>query len=65
MSHDISQYRPLKGFEAERSVIFPSSESLRWFVRMNREELVEAGALMRPSGRWLVSPDLIDGVVTS
>jgi hypothetical protein len=47
-------------YRAGRAHIFPSQESFRWFLRNNRAELVEAGALLIPTGRWLVQPDLFD-----
>lgn len=50
-------------YRAGRIAIFPSSESFRWFVRQNRNELVQAGALMCPTGSWLVQPDAFDRAV--
>lgn len=48
---------------AQRPEIFPGIESYNWFVRKNREELIAAGALLRPTGRWLVRPEAFDQAV--
>lgn len=50
-------------YRAGRAYLYPSADSFRWFVRQHREELVQAGALIRPNGRWLVRPGLFDRVV--
>ncbi len=50
-------------YRAARPQIFPSHESFRWFQRHHLAELVDAGALMRPTGRWLVNPEVFDRVV--
>ena len=65
MSDDISQLRTLDDFRVERPLLFPSAEALRWFVRVNKDELVNAGALTRPTGRWLVRPEAFDRTVAS
>jgi hypothetical protein len=50
-------------YAAERVQVFPSGESFRWFERQHRVELVERGALVKPTGRKLVNPALFDQVV--
>lgn len=50
-------------YRASRLHLYPSADSFRWFVRQHRGELVKAGALSRPTGRWLVRPGLFDRVV--
>lgn len=55
----------LDDYRAERSHIYPSGESLRWFIRQNRDELAEAGALSLPTGRLLIEPDAFDRTVQS
>lgn len=50
-------------YRAERTHVYPSAESLKWFVRKNRAQLVEAGALLKPTGRVLVKPDAFDRAV--
>jgi hypothetical protein len=48
---------------AQRQHLFPSQPSFDWFVRRNRDALVQAGAMLRPTGRWLVQPDSFDQAV--
>ncbi|HEY2559929.1 MAG TPA: hypothetical protein VGI48_09510 [Caldimonas sp.] len=50
-------------YRAGREHLFPSTESLNWFIKRNRAELVSAGALTLPTGRWMVQPDAFDRVV--
>ena len=50
-------------YAADRPQIFPGLESLRWFERMHRTELVECGALLKPTGRKLVNPSEFDAAV--
>mgnify|MGYP000946367100 FL=1 len=52
-------------YRADKSHIYPSADSFRWFCRQNRDELIKAGALIRPTGRWLVNPPAFDQVVLS
>jgi hypothetical protein len=46
-----------------RPQFFASPDSFRWFVRHHRVELVEAGALICPTGRWAVQPEAFDLVL--
>jgi hypothetical protein len=50
-------------YVAERPQIFPGVESLRWFERQHRVELIEAGAVLMPNGRKLVDPAAFDMAV--
>ena len=50
-------------YRASRETVFKSEDSFRWFCRQNRPELVKAGALVRPTGRWLVDPTAFDCVM--
>lgn len=50
-------------YRAERPHLYPSADSFRWFVRQNRAALVEARALVCPTGRWLIQPEAFDRVV--
>ena len=57
---------PLIAYEAyqqSRAHVFPSVESLRWFERQHRAELVARGALCMPAGRKLVLAEKFDAVV--
>lgn len=62
---DASTLKLLKDYRAERSQLFPSDESLRWTIRQHRDELVSAGALVCPTGRWLVQPAAFDKVMVA
>ena len=48
---------------ATHSTVFPSDESFRWFLRQHRRELIEAGALMKPTGAWLIRSKVFDAKV--
>jgi hypothetical protein len=50
-------------YVAARSQIFPGVESLRWFERQHRDELIQCGAILMPNGRKLVDPDAFDRAV--
>jgi hypothetical protein len=50
-------------YRAAREVVFPTAESLRWFMRQHRADLVARGAIVAPTGRKLVSPGAFDSVV--
>lgn len=54
---------PLVDYQAERPHVFPSMASLRWFMRQNRPELVNRGALISPTGRHMVVVDRFDSAV--
>lgn len=47
----------------KRPQLFPSRDSFNWFVRKNRDELVKGGAMIRPTGRWLINPTAFDDVI--
>ena len=44
------------------SHIFRSSEALRWHLRQHRDEYIQAGALVYPSGRPMVVPEKFEPV---
>ncbi len=46
-----------------RTTIFPSEASLGWFIRKNKARLVESGAILAPTGRKLINPQVFDQVV--
>lgn len=49
-------------YQAERSQVFPSVDSLRWFERQHRPVLLERGAIVAPTGRKMVDPQAFDAV---
>ena len=50
-------------YVADRPQVFPGVESLRWFERQHRAELIERGAILMPNGRKLVDPAAFDSAV--
>lgn len=50
-------------YREPRTRVFPSPESLRWFMRGNHSELIRRQALVMPAGRKLVNPTAFDQVV--
>lgn len=50
-------------YVAARSHVFPGVESLRWFERSHRAELIERGAIIMPNGRKLIDPVAYDQAV--
>jgi len=44
---------------------FPSPESLRWFLRQHREDLVAHGAMCFIAGRMYLSPSAFDAAVVA
>lgn len=63
MSEAVNRLQLPAQYVADRNQIFPSEAAFDWFVRKNRTQLVEARALVRPTGRWLVQPDAFDQAV--
>lgn len=50
-------------YQAARAAIFPSRESLRWFMRRNRNRLADLGAIVAPAGAILVDRKRMDQAV--
>lgn len=65
MTETIARLQLPQHYIAARQHLFPSQASFDWFVRKNRGELVKAGALVIPTGRWLVQADAFDQAVQS
>jgi hypothetical protein len=53
----------LNEYIQERRHIFPSVESLRWFIRRNRMALIKRGAICAPTGCVMVDALEMDCVV--
>lgn len=53
----------MRDYQRQRHQIFPSLDSLRWFIRSHRAELVDRGALLMPTGTTLICPGPFDAVV--
>jgi hypothetical protein len=52
-----------QSYLADRTNVFGSAESLRWFERQHRQILAERGAVVAPLGRRLINPEKFDAVV--
>lgn len=46
-----------------RTHIFPSESSLQWFIRKNKQLLIQSRALLNPTGRTLINENNFDDVV--
>ena len=40
---------------------FPTEDSVKWFVRRNRQALADSGALIIVAGRMRIHPELFQG----
>jgi hypothetical protein len=58
----LAEYLDLRDAQKQLGV-FPSLESFRWFVRNNRDRLVECGAMILVAGRQKFHLDLTRRVV--
>lgn len=63
MSQIIEALAAPEKYRESRAHLFPSPQSLVWFIRRNREELVAKGALLVLAGRNHVDPFKFDEVV--
>ncbi len=63
MTETVQALVPPLDYQGSRAHLFPSIESLRWFIRCNKPELIEAGALLEIAGRIRINPEAFDGVV--
>jgi hypothetical protein len=45
--------------------VFRSPESLKYFVRQHRDELIESGAIRAPIGRQMIEPAAFEAAVMS
>lgn len=46
-----------------RTHIFPSEASINWFIRKNKQQLIETHVILRLAGRTLVDVDALDRMV--
>lgn len=53
----------MEDYQKSRSHIFPSRASLDWFIRQNREVLMELGALSWPTRRLMIQELAFDNAV--
>ena len=60
----LNQLRTPKDYISDgRTHIFPSEGSLQWFIRKNKNLLIESSALLCPTGRTLIDANHFDEVV--
>ncbi|MEP7301711.1 MAG: hypothetical protein ABI699_09295 [Caldimonas sp.] len=63
MSDDLQALVLPEEYRASRAHLFPSPQSLTWFVRQHKASLVAAGALTVIGGRHRLHPDKTDAVL--
>jgi hypothetical protein len=60
----LNQLRTPKDYISDgRTHICPSEGSLQWFIRKNKNLLIESSALLCPTGRTLIDANHFDEVV--
>lgn len=52
----LAEYVDLRSLLPTVKATFPSTDSLKWFVRQHRDELANAGALINITGRLRFHP---------
>lgn len=61
---DITSLKTPKDYISDgRTHIFPSEASLQWFIRKNKNLLIQSSALLCPTGRTLIDANHFDEVV--
>lgn len=61
---NLSELQSLEQYREPRQLLYPSTHSLAWQIRQNKAALVEAGAILCPTGRTLINPGAFDRVMT-
>jgi hypothetical protein len=64
MSDDLKSLVLPEEYRAERANLFPSPQSLAWFMRQHRVALIDAGALSTIAGKHRIHPARADAVVS-
>ncbi|MEB0056494.1 hypothetical protein [Variovorax sp. LG9.2] len=59
----LADLQKLDEYQRSTSHIFPGIQSIRWYVRQHREDLVRSGALLTIAGRHWVQPVKFDRCV--
>lgn len=59
----LDQVCELSDYRASNAQLFRSEQSLKWFVRQNKADLVRHGALILHAGRWLACRAAFDSFV--
>lgn len=63
MSEDLQALVLPEEYRAARAHLFPSPQSLTWFVRKHRLALAQAGALTIIAGKQRLHPEKTDAVL--
>ena len=63
MSVNFNALVPLDQYFERRRNVFPSPNSGQWFVRQHKDELIEAGALLRLNNRFHADENKFDEAV--
>lgn len=60
MTEAVQELVPIDVYQQTRSHLFPSIQSVRWFLRNHRQALVQADAVVMLNRRYLVVPGAFD-----
>ena len=63
MTESIQALMSAKAYQESRAHLFPSTQSLSWFIRTHRQELIDGGALHVIAGRNVLQEAKTDEVV--
>lgn len=63
MRVSVTHVQALEDYRRDRLHLFPSPESLRWYLRIHRPLLSQAGALLKLRGRFFIHAENFDGYV--
>lgn len=62
-SSPLADLLTLSEYRERRSHIFGADESVRWYLRQHRQELLARGALLHIHGRLWINPPAFDAYV--
>ena len=63
LDSELQDFKRLEEYRKGREHVFASSHSLTWFVRHNRAQLIDAGALVQLTGQWHARSSVFDQYV--
>lgn len=55
----------LEQYRQQRAHLFPTMNSLQWWMRSHRRQAIEAGALLLVRGRYHVNPEKFDACIVA
>lgn len=59
----IEKVKSLDSYQVSREAIFPTTQSLLWFCRVNKEELYKRGIMLKVLNRKMVDEEAMDAFV--